>query len=134
MSCFEFGYDSVGNDLYDFPLKGSDNFVNCQYACQKHPHCEFFAFNMRGDPPENDGCWLKTKTRVPQPRPHVVLGPKHCTGVYIMHRHGYTLIYVLDNPLVTCGTINEYFSYWKGNGFPSTSTTSSTTSERNSIQ
>ena len=89
-SCFKFGYDSVGNDLYDIPLEGSDNFVNCQYACQKHPDCEFFAFNMRGDPPENDGCWLKTKTRVPQPRPHVVLGPKHCTGVYIIHGSGYT--------------------------------------------
>ena len=106
-SCFKFGYDSVGNDLYDIPLEGSDNFVNCQYACQKHPHCEFFAFNMRGDPPENDGCWLKTKTTVPQPRPHVVLGPKHCTGVYIIYRHGYTLIiYILDNPLMTCVIIN----------------------------
>ena len=53
----------------------------CQELCKKDPACFYFAVNLRNQPLENNGCWLKKEIRTsPNPRVGVIFGPKECKG------------------------------------------------------
>lgn len=78
LSCFQFGYDSLGNDLSDISIRDVTDPRKCQDLCKEEPTCFFFAFNSRNDPPENNGCWLKKDVGTPIPRANVVFGAKDC--------------------------------------------------------
>ena len=78
--CFKSDHDSLGNDLSDRPIKGVINPKECQDLCKEDPSCFYFAVNLRNDPIENNGCWLKKDvgSNPPRPRVGVIFGPKNC--------------------------------------------------------
>ena len=78
--CFKSDHDSLGNDLSDRPIKGVINPKECQDLCKEDPSCFYFAVNLRNDPIENNGCWLKKDvgSNPPRPRIGVIFGPKNC--------------------------------------------------------
>ena len=79
--CLKFGYDSLGNDLSEIPLRAATDPQKCQELCMEEPTCNFFAFNSRNDPPQNNGCWLKKDIGTPTQRANVVIGAKDCEGI-----------------------------------------------------
>ena len=84
--CFKYDHDSLGNDLSDRPIKGITNPKECQDLCKADPSCFYFSVNLRNDPIENNGCWLKKDvgSTPPRPRVGVTFGPKHCNGKQIL--------------------------------------------------
>ena len=88
--CFKSDHDSLGNDLSDRPIKGVTSPKECQNLCKEDPSCFYFAVNLRNDPIENNGCWLKRDVgSPPRPRIGVIFGPKHCHGkqIFILIRY-----------------------------------------------
>ena len=52
----------------------------CQEICMKEPKCNFFGINLRNNPVQNNGCWLKSKAQNLKPREKCIFGTKYCNG------------------------------------------------------
>ena len=79
--CFAYDVDSSGNDLFNTSIQNVTDPIKCQELCMKEPKCSAFSVNLRDDPEENNGCWLKSAVGTPGPRANVVFGPKSCKGI-----------------------------------------------------
>lgn len=77
-NCFKHDYDHLGDDLSETPIHDVTDPKRCQELCLKEPRCNFFAVNLRDDPKENNGCWLKSGTGSSKNRDKVIFGPKSC--------------------------------------------------------
>ena len=78
-TCFQYDYDLLGYDLSERPIQGITDPKECKEYCQKDVSCFYFSVNLRNEPIENNGCWLKKDVeRPPTHRAGVIFGPKYC--------------------------------------------------------